>query len=569
MDDSRQSIHPRVLGEILAKRKWHLLLPLLVVIGGSIFLIESLPKIYSVQSTILFESQTSLTRDVQSHLLPGSRSSGSQRRDDRMEQANLLRMKVLAPEFLGNVAEEMGVLENPDRLEQAAEKKRLTGDPKSVEAIVREDATGWLGSLIEINLAGPSVYQVTIEGRHPRFLYELAERINADLFEMVQGEELSRIRAASDFTDEQMRLYKDKVDEAQRELDRFLETHRVSDQGEPVTRVDPNVVDRLAEETGFEILRITEDLQETRAILEQSYGYRVEDFQETVSPEIALRVERLVSLEKQLGFLLLERSWNDPSVIAHNSRIGGARQEIRDALERSARTLLAGRPGRQQELAATAAFDRVLIGSLESRKGALMRQTSPGGGGLSPSAISRRDQQLQFLEEQVRINEEIYRSFVRQATSTRISEAVESEQLNRSLQVIKPPRWPSSPVRPNKPQLYALAVVLGIALGSALVIAGEYMDTSVKDVRDAEELVGAPILGTIPKIEFRFEPDPKNRLRRGLIVTIVGGILIGALIGWFIFGGGGDEGNDGGESARESGHAGSATAASGGGEAGR
>jgi len=59
--------------------------------------------------------------------------------------------------------------------------------------------------------------------------------------------------------------------------------------------------------------------------------------------------------------------------------------------------------------------------------------------------------------------------------------------------------------------------------------------------------VGAPILGTIPKIEFRFEPAPRGRLRRGLIVTIVGGILIGALIGWFIFGAG--DGEEGEESA--------------------
>ncbi|MFH1279717.1 MAG: hypothetical protein ABIK65_15215 [Candidatus Eisenbacteria bacterium] len=544
MEETRKSLDPRMLGEIIAKRKWHLLLPLVVAAGASVFLVERLPNVYRVESTILFEDRALLSREVEGHLLPGTRSDRG-RREDRMDEANLLRMKVLAPNFLGALAEEMGFLEDPERLEAAREKKRTTGDPKSAEEIMRQDVTSWITHMLEINLSGPDVYQLTIEGRNRRLLYDLSNRINTKLIELVQTEQIGRLQAASEFTDEQIAVYKEKVDDAKRELQRFLDRQPVASGGGAPLRVDPGTASRLAEETEYEILRIRERLDETASTLAQSYGFDLDDFASRAAPATSLLEERLRSLERQLGYLLLERDWSDPTVIAHNKRIGETRAEIEEGLRRFARSSLADGSGRLQDLAAEGARDRSYIAALEVRRGTLSRQAVPTPSGTSPSTLARRDQELEFLEEQVRINEEIYRSFVRQATSTRISEAVESDQLSRTLQVIQPPQWPRNPVRPNKPQMYALAGVLGLALGVALLMVGEYIDTTVKDVHEAEELVGAPILGTIPLIEYEYREERKARsFRRGLLYTILGGIILGAIIGWFLYRGGADAAPD-------------------------
>ena len=533
-----------MIGEMIAKRKWHLLLPFIIVVSVALILINMLPDIYRVQSTLLFESQSSLSGDVERHLLPGTRTNSRQRRDDRMEQANVLRMKVLAPRFLGLIADKLGYLNDPYQIQNAQEKKELTGDPKSVEEIVLNNLCGWFGSMVEINLAGPSVYMISVQGKKPSLLYELANTINTELIRMVHEEQLGLLHAAADFTDDQIALYKKKSDEAKGDLQRFLATRPMSESGQAMTNIDPVVASRLAEETGFEMLRITEQRDEARALLQQVYGYNGDTFLEAIRPQISLQVERLQSLEKQLGYLLLDRSWNDPAVIAHNTRIGNTRIELEKYILQLARVTLTGRPLHQHETASTYAASALVIEALELRRATLRQESLPMQTGLSPRALSRWDQQLEFLEEQVRINEEIYRSFVRQATSTRISEAVETEQLNRSIQIINPPNWPSAPVQPNKPQLYAIAVVLGIALGVVFLIAGEYLDTSVKDVHEAEELVGAPILGTIPKIEYQFIVDPRNRMRRGLVFSIIGVVLAGAVIGYFLYYGGANVGEE-------------------------
>lgn len=546
MDETRKSLDPRMLGEMIMKRKWHLILPLVVAAGVSAIFIERMPGIYRVETAVLFEDKTPLTREVEGHLLPGTRSGGG-KLEDRMAEANLLRMKVLSPDFLGSLAEDMGFFEDPERLEQAREKKEATGDPKSAEEILRQDTSAWLATMLEINLAGPDVYLITIEGQYRRLIYDMANRINTKLFDLVQNEQIGRLKAASEFTNEQIAIYKKKADDAKGELQRFLDRQAAgATLSEAPTGIDPSVAGRLAEETGFEIERIREREQEAASSLAQAYGFDLEAFAGRVAPSVKLLEERLQSLERQLGYLLLERSWSDPTVIAHNRRIGETRNEIEQTIQRFAASDLADRPDRVRGLAADAVRDRIFMATLDVRRSTLGRQAIPTRAGSSPTSTARRDQELEFLEEQVRINEEIYQSFVRQATSTRISEAVETEQLTRSLQVVQPPRWPREPVRPNKPQLYALAAVLGLALGVVLLMVGEYLDTSVKDVNEAEEIVGAPILGTIPMIEYDYNPARrKGALRRGVLYTVLGGIILGAVIGYFIYRDGGEPSGDG------------------------
>jgi hypothetical protein len=276
------------------------------------------------------------------------------------------------------------------------------------------------------------------------------------------------------------------------------------------------------------------------------YGFDAAAFLDGAIPSLSLLQEKLRSLERQLAFLLLERPWNDPTVIAHNSRIGETRTEIEEASRRLARSSLLGQPERVQAEASSVLRDQLITDALTVRRETLLQQAPASTATPSPALIGRRSQELSFLEEQVRINEEIYSSFIRQATSAKISEAVESEQLMRRLQILGEPRWPSRPARPNRLQVVGLGALIGLALGACAVMAGEYLDSSVKDVRDAEEIVRAPILGTIPFVEYSYMPGSRRPLLRGrLLATVIGGVLLGVLVGYFLYQGRGSAGTGG------------------------
>jgi len=538
MEESGKSLEPRMLAEMVRKRKWLLILPVVVVVAGSIAVIEMLPSTYRVESVLLFEDRASLSGDVKKHLLPENRPRRAE------DEGDVLRHKLLSPGFLGDVAEQMGMLDNPEAVERARARKALTGDPKSPEEIVRDNMAGWFRSMIEVHVSGSDLYQVTLEGHNPRLIYDLANGINSQLITMVHEEQLSRIQAASEFTKEQIEIYKKNTDDARRALQRFLDSIPLDQGTETAFTIDPAKASRLGDETRIEILRIQDRLNEARNTLARVYSFQLDAFVDEVMPRISLQMERLNSLEKQLGYLLLERSWSDPTVISHNTRIGETRTEMEGLIRRIADGSLAGRPSGLREIAVGAAVDHIQALSLNVRLETLQQQAMPGAALVSPRLLARRQQQLDILQEQVRLSEEIYQSFVRQATATQISEAVETEQLSRSIQVIQTPRWPTKPVWPNRLQMYALAPILGIALGVVLVLLGEYLDTSVKDVHEAEELMGVPILGTIPRIEHAYTAEAHGRVLKKGLLYLVGGIVAVALVSYFLYRSTGDEAVD-------------------------
>ena len=69
------------------------------------------------------------------------------------------------------------------------------------------------------------------------------------------------------------------------------------------------------------------------------------------------------------------------------------------------------------------------------------------------------------------------------------------------------------PARPSSPKLLtnlALALLIGIALGSAVALILDQIDESVSDPRSIEKLFGTPLLGIIPKVDGE---NPRDELR--------------------------------------------------------
>ena len=57
-----------------------------------------------------------------------------------------------------------------------------------------------------------------------------------------------------------------------------------------------------------------------------------------------------------------------------------------------------------------------------------------------------------------------------------------------------------SPVKPNKTLNIAIGAVIGIMLGIGLAFLLEILDTTIKDEKDVEEILGIPIMGIVGSI---------------------------------------------------------------------
>jgi capsular polysaccharide biosynthesis protein len=96
-------------------------------------------------------------------------------------------------------------------------------------------------------------------------------------------------------------------------------------------------------------------------------------------------------------------------------------------------------------------------------------------------------------------------------TAARIANAVatifvrEIPQIMRmdNVQVIDNAVIPKNPVKPNRQAIIAVAALLGMMLGIGISFLIDYLDVSIKSAEQLGELLGVPVLGSIPHMQER------------------------------------------------------------------
>ena len=72
----------------------------------------------------------------------------------------------------------------------------------------------------------------------------------------------------------------------------------------------------------------------------------------------------------------------------------------------------------------------------------------------------------------------------------------------------------STPVSPNKKRNIAIGAVIGIMLGIGLAFLLEFLDTTIKDEKDVEEILGTPIMGMVGSIQLEKGKKSSSKTQR-------------------------------------------------------
>ena len=123
---------------------------------------------------------------------------------------------------------------------------------------------------------------------------------------------------------------------------------------------------------------------------------------------------------------------------------------------------------------------------------------------------SSEDQFLTFTYNSEKIDEGV--KVLDAITNEFISES--SQYIpNGNVQVVESPRYPSSPISPNKIKNIAIAIVLGLFLGLGLALFLEYLDNTVKKKEEIEALLEVPVIGIVPESDDEDEEE-ENKTRK-------------------------------------------------------
>jgi tyrosine-protein kinase Etk/Wzc len=124
--------------------------------------------------------------------------------------------------------------------------------------------------------------------------------------------------------------------------------------------------------------------------------------------------------------------------------------------------------------------------------------------------IPEKELQLARLRRQTAVGEELYSQLQLRLKEAEIMAAVDDP----SVRVVDPAIQPRKPIRPDVPLTVGLAVLFGLVLGVGGAVAREQLDDTVRTRDELQLLAGAPVLGSIPRIQAAASAPEGNGTRR-------------------------------------------------------
>src|SRR5205814_3450384 len=113
---------------------------------------------------------------------------------------------------------------------------------------------------------------------------------------------------------------------------------------------------------------------------------------------------------------------------------------------------------------------------------------------IEANQMSERLVEYNILKREAEANKTLYDGMLTKLKEANISQALKSS----NIRVVDPAMIPSTPTRPAKTRNIALSFIVGLVGGIGLALLREYLDNTVKNPDDIENLARLPSLAVVP-----------------------------------------------------------------------
>jgi uncharacterized protein involved in exopolysaccharide biosynthesis len=231
---------------------------------------------------------------------------------------------------------------------------------------------------------------------------------------------------------------------------------------------------------------------------------------------------RLDDLEASYGVASLRGGEGRTELTEVSGKVAGVRQALLAEFETMAASLGPDVSPSARETAAGIGVDRAILHSLRAKRERLVALVNSFLAGAQNSPTE--EMMLQRLQGEVSTNRDLIATLRREATSSRISEALETSALGMNLDILEAPQLPLAPVSPKPFQILAVAFALGPLIAVGLVLLLEKVAVTVRTVEQAEAELGRRVIGTVPRVQGWIRPGTfltRNWAALSIVLVIV------------------------------------------------
>jgi uncharacterized protein involved in exopolysaccharide biosynthesis len=488
---------PRTILWIIRRHGWLLLLPIVVSIcAGSIYLSHAVPQ-YESFVVVGVSDRVAVSGALEPLVRGSQRDQGNPR-----EMVALLDTKVHGRAFLTELVERLGYRNDPEMRAAAREAVMRNGNLTVDEYIVR---TG-------ISSLSKKIHVASVQGRYiriaatdpsPQRARQLAGMIADVITEQSKQSSLEKVQARGDFSQDQMVVYEERLRKAEEAL-RSYQTSMIR------TRLVNNPVDQSSigaarlhiNQTDEEIAQVRDRL---RASTEQLQTAGVSSSAiELGGPRTEALTSRLEELEASYGVASIRGGADGRTELTEVSgKVAGVRQALLAEFETMAASV-SGIPPSARETVAGIGVDRAILRSLRTKRERLVGLVNSFLAGAQNTPTE--EMMLRRLQGEVQTNQELIATLRREATSSRITEALETSALGMNLDILEAPQLPIAPVWPSPIKILAIAFAMGPLASVGIVLLTEKSAVTVRTVEQAEAELGQRVIGTVPRVQGWIRP---------------------------------------------------------------
>lgn len=252
-------------------------------------------------------------------------------------------------------------------------------------------------------------------------------------------------------------------------------------------------------------------------------------------PESGLELAKyLTQLDGQLASLREKYSEHHPDIVNLRKQISALDAELkRVQMTRTIRDITSGQPENPAYITLQAQRDGVIqdLRTLRKRRGDVKAKL----GEYEKRLLQTPKVERQYLEL-VRDYENAtarYRELKAKAMEAEVAEQLERKSKGERFSIIEPPLVPEQPVKPNRPAIAFLGMMLAMAGGFGYVLLTENMDQTVRGMKRIAVLAGTAPVSVIPYLKTDEEISQRQRIRTVGVLAGLGLILLVlALVHW-------------------------------------
>jgi polysaccharide chain length determinant protein (PEP-CTERM system associated) len=492
--------------QIIRRRKYTILLPMLGLLMLSVIVTIVLPPVYRSKGTILIEQQHIPVDLVKSTVVSFA--------DERIRQ---IEQKLMTVDNINKIIEKFDLYPKERKVVNASDLADQFKKATLIE-LINADVVGQ-GKSTKATLA------FTISFDHK--LGITAQKVANELVTMFLDENIrsrtERAEESTKFLQVETEKFKQEIQKIENELAEYKDKYSAS--LPELLPVNTAAITRI-ENTLQQMVMQEKMLNERRINLRNQLVMTSSTLVEPGNGDTP-KIQNRATLEAEYNDLLKKYSTNHPDVKIMKRRLEAYDEEHKNQPEQGG----INNPAYLQ-LQSELNIAEVELKSMNQQRDELNVQLRKLEANVAQTHQVERG--YYDLVRDLENNKAKYTELKAKSLEAKLSQNLETEQKAEKFTLLEPPRVPEKPEKPNRLKILFLGFVLSIAGGLGTGLVAETLDTSIRNPEELAELVGVEPLVVIPYIENQedIQISKRNKLNFILIGLL---LLIGATLAIHFF----------------------------------